>query len=54
MFGVVAEAHKGSCLLYATLMAQPEPMPVEDDTESQVTISMSMVPSRSIELTFVN
>lgn len=48
MLGAVAEAHSGNCLLYATLIAQPDPMPVEEETESQVTISISIVPSLSV------
>jgi hypothetical protein len=43
----VGEEHKGSCLLYAMLIKQPEPTPAEETDEHEGN-TMSMVPSLSV------
>ena len=42
-----ADAQRGFCLLYAILMLQPRPIPVEVEKDSQVGKMRSTVPSRS-------
>lgn len=46
----VVAVHRGNCLLYAMLTEQPDPTPVDLDTELQVANSMSSVPSRSVHM----
>ena len=41
-------AQSGFCLLYAIFILQLEPIPVEDEMDSQVGNTMSIVPSRSV------
>ena len=48
----VADEHVGTCLLYAILILHPVPTPELDETVSQVTNSMSIVPSRSVCATY--
>lgn len=43
------EAQRGVCLLYAMLMLQPYPIPVEVEKDSQVGKIRSTVPSRSAQ-----
>jgi len=45
--GGVEDVQSGSCLLYAMLIVQSVPRPVELDTEEHVGNTRSMVPSRS-------
>lgn len=43
----VDDAHNCNCLLYAILIEQSVPTPVEEDTEEHVVNTMSIVPSLS-------